>query len=391
MSFDYFLNNKSLNKINRKLENNIFKTPLPYSLKSKFNYNFIDKISKDRFLSYYTKAFYDDFLESSVEKKLKTYELALLVMNETKTDLDFLSVLKIFRDIKKGKTPTNYLERLIFNIIYAYEYIKKPKVLINEENLEMLISILLVGLEYDLDLKTNYYRTPKTKTLISNVLSSQLISKELENLLDYLKFLQSNNLCTYSQTYLIFSALVLISPFQKYNLIFATLLSQWISFQYNNSYKLVIPICHFLKNQNEYMYELENLLNNDFNADKLINLFNIDYLKNINMYNHASCIYKWVKKDKKRLFIFEDDLSFFVLILILQNTKNLSFNNIKTLLTINKIKLFTDEQIKSTLANLIANKVLQTTSTSVVKYVLVDKYLEKSKYLVNMKGLYNGL
>lgn len=139
------------------------------------------------------------------------------------------------------------------------------------------------------------------------------------------------------------------------------------------------------------MYELENLLNNDFNADKLINLFNIDYLKNINMYNHASCIYKWVKKDKKRLFIFEDDLSFFVLILILQNTKNLSFNNIKTLLTINKIKLFTDEQIKSTLANLIANQVLQTTSTSVVKYVLVDKYLEKSKYLVNMKGLYNGL
>ena len=103
MGFDYFLNNKSLNKINRKLENNIFKTPLPYSLKSKFNYNFIDKISKDRFLSYYTKAFYDVFLESSVEKKLKTYELALLVMNETKTDLDFLSVLKIFRDIKKAR------------------------------------------------------------------------------------------------------------------------------------------------------------------------------------------------------------------------------------------------------------------------------------------------
>ncbi|WFQ92971.1 hypothetical protein [Mycoplasma feriruminatoris] len=391
MSFDYFLNTKSLNKINRKLENNIYKTSLPYSTANKLNYNFVDKLSKDRFLSYYTKAFYDDFLESSVEKKLKTYELALLVMIETKTDLDFLSILKIFKEIKKGKRPTNYLERLIFNIIYAYEYIKKPKVLINEENLEMLISILLVGLEFDLDLKNNYYRTPKTKTLISNVLSNQQISKELESLLNYLKFLQANNLCTYSQTYLIFSTLVMISPFQKYNLIFATLLCQWISFQYSNSYKLVIPICYFLKNSNDYMNELDDLNNKDLNIDNVIDLFNTDYLKSINLYNHASCIYKWAKKDKKRLWVFEDDTSFIVLILILQNTKSLSFNNIKTLLAINKIKLFDDEQIKNALAKLAANQILQTTNNSVVKYVIVDKYLEKSKYLVNMKGLYNGL
>lgn len=35
MSFDYFLNTKLLNKINKKLENNIFKTPLFYSTKQK--------------------------------------------------------------------------------------------------------------------------------------------------------------------------------------------------------------------------------------------------------------------------------------------------------------------------------------------------------------------
>ncbi|WP_434335328.1 hypothetical protein V2P22_00380 [Mycoplasma capricolum subsp. capricolum] len=390
MSFDYFLNTKLLNKINKKLENNIFKTPLFYSTKQKLTFNFVDKVSKDRFLSYYTKAFYDVFLESDVEKKLKIYELAFLVIIETKTNLDFLTILKIFKEIKKGKRPTNYLERLVFNIIYAYEYIKKPKVLVNEDNLEMLISILLVGLEFDLDLKINYYRTPKTKTITSNSLSSELISKELENLFDYLNFLQVNNLCTYSQTFLLFSTLIMISPFQKYNLIFITLFSQWISFQHNSSNKLIIPISYFLKDLNNYLLEFNNL-NTNFKADNLIDLLSNDYLKSINMYNHASCVYKWIIKDKNRLWIFEDDASFIVLTLFLENSSNLSFNNIKSLLTINKIKLLNEEQIKNTLDKLVLNNVLKTTNDHVVKYVLVDKYLEKSKYLINMKGLYNGL
>ncbi|SYV94904.1 Uncharacterised protein [Mycoplasma putrefaciens] len=65
-----------------------------------------------------------------------------------------------------------------------------------------------------------------------------------------------------------------------------------------------------------------------------------------------------------------------------QQIGNLSLNNIKSLITINKIKILTDIELEKTLDKLITRNIISKTSGQTVKYSLVDKNLAKAKYLV---------
>ncbi|KNG79147.1 hypothetical protein [Mycoplasma sp. HU2014] len=383
MRFDYFLKTKSLNNILKRLKNSTVKTTIPISTRNKLSYDLVNQVDRDRFLYDYTKAFYDEFVEPVVEEKLFDFEFCLLLFLEKKINYSFFEVLYTFKNIKKGKRPETEIENLIYNTIYAYEFIKMPKIVLDENNFEMFVHILLQNLDFDLDIKANYYRSPTDKTIVENSLSANDIDSEFNALFDYLKDMDSKMLSGYTQAYILFIMLMLISPFKSYNLTFSTLFTQWFSFQRNESKKIVIPLYQIAKNWNNFNDNINNLINEELNVNQTLNTIKHCYIENINFYYHASHIYKWILKDrKKRMWIFEDDQTFILLVLMLQKTENLSLSSIKNLLTVNKIKLLSDQELKKILDKLINKNVIQKIGNQTIKYSFYDKDLEKARFLV---------
>lgn len=300
-----------------------------------------------------------------------------------KINYSFFEVLYTFKNIKKGKRPETEIENLIYNTIYAYEFIKMPKIVLDENNFEMFVHILLQNLDFDLDIKANYYRSPTDKTIVENSLSANDIDSEFNALFDYLKDMDSKMLSGYTQAYILFIMLMLISPFKSYNLTFSTLFTQWFSFQRNESKKIVIPLYQIAKNWNNFNDNINNLINEELNVNQTLNTIKHCYIENINFYYHASHIYKWILKDrKKRMCFFEDDQTFILLVLMLQKTENLSLSSIKNLLTVNKIKLLSDQELKKILDKLINKNVIQKIGNQTIKYSFYDKDLEKARFLV---------
>lgn len=82
------------------------------------------------------------------------------------------------------------------------------------------------------------------------------------------------------------------------------------------------------------------------------------------------------------MWIFEDDQTFILLVLMLQKTENLSLSSIKNLLTVNKIKLLSDQELKKILDKLINKNVIQKIGNQTIKYSFYDKDLEKARFLV---------
>ncbi|AGJ91070.1 hypothetical protein [Mycoplasma putrefaciens] len=383
MRFDYFLETKSLGNITKRLKNGVFKTPIPISTKEKIEFDLVNQLGRDRFLFDYTKAYFDNFVEDVVAEKLRIFEFCLLLFLEKKQNYSFSEIFTIFKEIKKGKRPLNNLENRIFNIIYTYEFIRKPKIILDENNFEMFIHVLLQNLEFDLDIKSNYYRLENDKTILQNVLLANQIDNEFNALFEYIKDVENKQLSGYTKAYILFIVLILISAFKNYNLTFSTLLTQWFSFQKNDSKKLVIPLYQIAKNWNNFLINLNSLIPEKLVIDTTLSTIKHYYIQNINMYYHASHIYKWIKKDaKNRMWLFEDDLAFLLVVLMFQQIGNLSLNNIKSLITINKIKILTDIELEKTLDKLITRNIISKTSGQTVKYSLVDKNLAKAKYLV---------
>lgn len=314
VGLDYFLNKKWIKKSKKFLDNdryiaNVFKT-----INENINFSFGKHLANDRYLFDYAKAFSIP-KEALAWSEIQILEvLSLLILDGNLEEKNPKKILKAIVEIGGGRKPKTQDERKIWNLIEALDLIETEKFEINEDNYELLIHIMFRNLGYNLDIKTEFYRSVKTKNQFKNLLNPSLIDQELKSFIGYIDNLNKDNISGFSQALVIFFSYLYISPYQQNNVIVALLISKWFLLALDNGpendffipnivYSLALHWKNFVDLTNESFAE-------DLDIDPISDLLLECAIDGINMRYRLNSLENWIAGDNhinQHLFVDEVD------------------------------------------------------------------------------------
>ncbi|WP_031542460.1 hypothetical protein [Mesoplasma photuris] len=381
-SLNYFLDKKSLNKLLKDLESKIWEANIPISINNKLRFNLIKQIEADSYITDYMNAYKvnNQYAPLQIINNLDITSLLLIDGDLTNKTPEY--VYNAIVEIRRGRKAMNTDEKIIWNVVEAYNLIQKEQFEINEDNFELFVHIIFRNIGLDLDNKNSYYRQDNDKTLIKSVFPFDLIDEELLGLIDYIKSLKKTKLGGFTQSYLIFIQVLLISPYRKYNFIVATLLSQWYLYQSNLNYKMMHPIYKITNNWKEFIGLLDEVSSKDFTIDSILEFIRRALKEEVNISYRNLLIEKWLKNNKCKN-LFKNDFQKIILALVVNYPKvEISLQQIRHEFSFAGEFCISKKEMEEHLQTLVDNKILITKPGQTVKYQLLEKELIKIKLLL---------
>ncbi len=385
IGLDYFLDDKSLNKILKDLDNGIYYSSIPKTYKEKIRFNLSEQIEGDRYLYNYLNAYNIKKMDSA-SSEMRVYDLSsLLILDGGFENYTPKEVRKTVVEMISGRRPVSKDEKLIWNVVEAYNLIQQDKFEINDDNYELFIHVIFRNIGLDLDNKRNYYRNSlKDKTFLKQTVKIEKIDEELQALFDYIYALRKTPLAGFTQAYLIIISVMMISPYKKHNLIIAVLLSQWYMHQANGQLQLIFPGYAIGNKISELIKTIDESFSNRMNISEPLKLLKKFAKREINVTYRLHMLNKWIAEEPiKRQKLVSDNETLMVLLTILSiRDKEVSFSRIKQDLMIGTYEVLNKEQLQKSLTKLENNQLLVKKGTASAKYLLNDDDLYKIKRLL---------
>ncbi|ASZ09367.1 hypothetical protein CK556_03365 [Mesoplasma chauliocola] len=384
MSLNYFLNKKIVSEIERIQEEQfLFSVNFPLSIGQKMNFEPMKELQSDMYLTNYFEA-YTTPNNSLLKSLALTNNIASLMFLESLAEgTSLISIHNMIRKIENGYKPKTKKEKLALNLIEAIRLVKKPNFEINEDNFELLIHILFRNTEFNLDKKTNYYRVDNNKMITNIDIDFNSIDDELKEVFKFINDVPGNSFDGFTKAIIIFLQILIIQPYQKFNISLAILMSLW--FLHKDGYKEDKQLRIFdLANQWEDMIlKINEAALQGFNLSEAIDFIKSKIKESVKSNFLLSLIYSWIDEDyAKRSAFFPTDYEYIVLTAILtERTKEISITKITDKLRINNSTTIKKQEIKNALENLKGANILKTTKNE-TNYTVVDKQLNKYKYIL---------
>jgi hypothetical protein len=113
IGLDYFLDDKSLNKILKDLDNGIYYSSIPKTYKEKIRFNLQEQIDGDRYLYNYLNAYNIKKMDSA-SSEMRAYDLSsLLILDGGFEKYSPRKVRQTVLEMISGRRPINKDEKLI--------------------------------------------------------------------------------------------------------------------------------------------------------------------------------------------------------------------------------------------------------------------------------------
>ncbi|MCL8211736.1 hypothetical protein LD125_00014 [Mesoplasma sp. JKS002658] len=320
ISLEYFLDEKWYKKNLSKLKDNRFLTKLPGIKGNKFSWKFRENVQQDRFLFDYLAAYRVDRMEKTY-RGFNYFEIIsfLLIDGNLKEDKPASVLYKNLVQLNNDRLkPNSYDLKLMRNILQVYDLIYQNNFPLNEENFELVVHILFLGLDSSLDSLSDRKRTKETPSAFHHLLDPGLIDQEMHNFWEYLKDIPENDFSGFTKAFILGLEFLYISPFQSLNLMMMQFIIKWYLFQLDNDFTYLGFGLLMGVNFETFVEVIDELFATDFNCDRYLALFRLMTKNQANMMKRFYWMVNSVKKPLRTKKEFNaDDLRFFMSCLML--------------------------------------------------------------------------
>ncbi|ATZ21840.1 hypothetical protein [Mesoplasma tabanidae] len=384
MSLNYFLNKKIINSMQQVVEEQgLFTINFPLSIGQKMNFEPINEIESDKYLTNYFQAYTFANNKQLTEFILTSNISSLMFLENLAEGSSTLSINNMIRKIENGAKPKTKKEKMAMNLIEAIRLVKKTDFKINEDNYELLIHILFRNTEFNLDRKANYYRN-NNKTMLTDIaINFELIDEELKGLFEFVNDVPENSFDGFTKAIIIFLQILIIQPYQKFNSTLALLMSLWFMGQYKEKEMFQVWIFDLLNHWEELIEKINELAVNNFNISEILKYIKKDLKDSVKRGFILSLVKEWIAQDfDVRAKFFPSDYELVVLITILtERTKEVSVKRITDKLKVAGYTAVKKQEIKDALENLKSANIVKVTKND-ANFMIADKQLNKYKYIL---------
>lgn len=384
MSLNYFLNKKFIDLMSEFVEDQeLFTINFPLSKEQKMKFEIMQEIESDKYLTNYFQA-YSFSNNKHLSNFISTSNVSSLMFLENLCDgSSMLSIHNMIRKIESGLKPKTKKEKMILNFIEAIRLVKKNDFKINEDNYELLIHILFRNTEFNLDRKSNYYRTDNKKILTDITIDFNSIDDELRNLFEFINEVPENSFDGFTKAIIIFLQILIIQPYQKFNSSIALLMSVWFIHQSKENNLFQIWIFDIVNQWEKLILEINRAFKNDLKINSLLKFTKKILKESIKRDFLLSLIYEWINTDyENRSKFFISDYEVIVLnTIISERSKEISVKRISDRLKISGNQTIKKQEIKDTLENLKSANIVKVKKSD-ANFTVADKQLNKYKYIL---------